>query len=164
MCDDIPKLAGQLLLTCRQAKITLRLAESCTGGLAASYLTAIAGCSDVFERSLVTYSNQAKIECLGINKELIEKHGAVSKQVARAMAQGVLANAPGCIGASVTGIAGPAGGSAQKPLGLVHFGLVASNGEKMHMMRLFPPTTREEIRQKAVFNLFQLLLSATILR
>lgn len=115
--------AASLLMACRARKIMLATAESCTGGLIAATLTAIAGSSDVVERGFVTYSNEAKQELLGVPPELIVAHGAVSEPVARAMAEGALARSRAGIAISVTGVAGPGGGTAAKPVGLVWFGL-----------------------------------------
>jgi len=108
------------LLISRGWKIAL--AESCTGGLVCAALTELPGSSDWFERGYITYSNQAKSECLGVPVELIESFGAVSEPVAKAMAQGALRNAGANVGASITGIAGPTGGSPDKPVGTVCFG------------------------------------------
>ena len=101
---------------------TLALAESCTGGLVCATLTDLAGSSDWFERGYITYSNEAKSECLGVSPELIESFGAVSEQVAKAMAEGAQKNAGVNVAMSITGIAGPAGGSIEKPVGTVCFG------------------------------------------
>ena len=101
---------------------TLALAESCTGGLVSAALTNLAGSSDWFERGYITYSNQAKTECLGVPAETIESFGAVSEQVAKAMSEGAQKNAGVNVAVSITGIAGPAGGSIEKPVGTVCFG------------------------------------------
>src|ERR1700704_736810 len=113
--------AVALLEACRTCGETLATAESCTGGLLAATLTAIPGSSDVFERGFVTYSNAAKSEMLGVPFWLIERHGAVSEDVARAMAGGALTHSHATLAVSVTRIAGPDGGSADKPVGLVYF-------------------------------------------
>ncbi|MDE2129301.1 MAG: CinA family protein [Betaproteobacteria bacterium] len=107
----------------------LGCAESCTGGLVAAAVTSIAGSSDWFERGLVTYSNRAKIELLGLPQALLDTHGAVSREVATAMARGVLARAPVQAALAITGIAGPGGGTADKPVGLVWFGWAWRDGE-----------------------------------
>ena len=101
---------------------TLALAESCTGGLVCAALTDLAGSSDWFERGYITYSNQAKIECLSVSAQTIESFGAVSEEVARAMAEGAQKNAGVNAAVSITGIAGPSGGSTEKPVGTVCFG------------------------------------------
>jgi nicotinamide-nucleotide amidase len=120
-------LAGLLDLY-RQRGLRIATAESCTGGLIAATLTAIAGSSDVFERGWVTYSNQAKSESLGVPAELIDAKGAVSSEVAEAMARGALRRAQADVAVSVTGVAGPGGGSADKPVGLVYIGLARKDG------------------------------------
>jgi nicotinamide-nucleotide amidase len=114
--------AEAVLQACRERGLTLATAESCTGGLIAAALTHIAGSSDVFERGFVTYSNQAKTEMLGVPADMIQRLGAVSAEVARAMAEGALAFSRADIAVSVTGVAGPGGGSLEKPVGLVWFG------------------------------------------
>ncbi|HEY1877874.1 MAG TPA: CinA family protein, partial [Rhizomicrobium sp.] len=111
--------AEKLLADARARGLRIATAESCTGGLVAGLLTEIAGSSDVAERGFVTYSNEAKTEMLGVDSELIRQHGAVSPEVARAMALGALKHAHAEIAVAVTGIAGPAGGTRQKPVGLV---------------------------------------------
>src|SRR5690348_6518081 len=121
--DDLLALAGQVLDRYRATRLRLATAESCTGGLIAACLTEIAGSSDVVERGFVTYSNAAKQELLGVPRLLIETQGAVSSEVAEAMATGALAHSLADVAVSVTGVAGPGGGSALKPVGLVHFGV-----------------------------------------
>lgn len=106
----------------RERALTIATAESCTGGLIAAACTAVPGSSDWFERGVVSYSNEAKSELIGVPAELIAQHGAVSEPVARAMAEGLLRASPVQLAAAVTGIAGPSGGSADKPVGLVWFG------------------------------------------
>src|SRR5277367_5992786 len=113
---------------CRAAGLMLATAESCTGGMVAAALTDIAGSSDVVERGFVTYSNAAKTELVGVPADLIEKQGAVSAEVAAAMADGALAHAPVDLAVSVTGIAGPGGATPTKPVGLVYLGIVSKGG------------------------------------
>jgi nicotinamide-nucleotide amidase len=112
--------AARLLQACRAAGVRVATAESCTGGLIVGLLTEIAGSSDVVERGFVTYSNEAKTDLLGVPAALIEAHGAVSGPVARAMAEGALRHSQVELAVSVTGVAGPGGGTAAKPVGLVH--------------------------------------------
>lgn len=112
--------ADALLAACRQRGLKIATAESCTGGLLSGVLTAVARSSDVFERGFVTYSNEAKTELLGVEPALICRHGAVSEDVALAMADGALRRSHANMAASVTGIAGPGGGTAEKPVGLVY--------------------------------------------
>ena len=121
MSGSLDKKAAALLKICRTRGLTLATAESCTGGLIIGCLTAIAGSSDVVDRGFVTYSNASKSEMLGVSGGLIARVGAVSADVARAMAEGALARSNADLVVAVTGIAGPGGGSAEKPVGLVHF-------------------------------------------
>jgi len=131
---------------------TLALAESCTGGLVCATLTELSGSSEWFERGYITYSNQAKTECLGVSAELIKSHGAVSEPVARAMAEGAQRNAGANVGVSITGVAGPTGGTAEKPVGTVCFGWTIANaaGENVtaSQTKLFSGD-RQAIRQQA---------------
>lgn len=134
--------------------------ESCTGGLVAAALTDIAGSSDVFERGFVTYSNEAKTELVGVPAALIALHGAVSEQVARAMAEGGLAHSRADRAISVTGIAGPGGGSADKPVGLVHFALAHRGRPTEHVRMVFADEGRAAIRQNAVRQALAMLVQA----
>ncbi len=123
MSDEFEALvseAATLLAACRAKGLTLATAESCTGGMIAAILTEVPGASDVFERGFVTYSNAAKMQQLAVPAELIATHGAVSKAVAHAMALGALVHSRAELAVAVTGIAGPGGGTAEKPVGLVH--------------------------------------------
>ena len=126
--SEILRLAGEVLDACRTRGWRLATAESCTGGLVAAALTAIAGSSDVVERGFVTYSNKAKTELLGVPPATIAAHGAVSAETTAAMARGAIARAPVDHALSVTGVAGPGGGSAEKPVGLVVLGLARRDG------------------------------------
>ena len=114
---EMREAAEHVLFTCRKRGFKVATAESCTGGLIAAALTAISGSSDVVDRGFVTYSNAAKVEMLGVPETTLERHGAVSEATARAMAQGALAHSRAQVAVAVTGIAGPAGGSADKPVG-----------------------------------------------
>lgn len=127
--ESLTDLATAVLNTCVAARIHLATAESCTGGLIAGCLTAIAGSSRVVDRGFITYSNQAKTEMLGVPADLIKKNGAVSEPVAKAMASGALERASVGIAVSVTGIAGPDGGSKEKPVGTVWIGLARKGKE-----------------------------------
>jgi nicotinamide-nucleotide amidase len=151
--------AGSLIDRCRAAKVKLALAESCTGGLIAACLTEIAGSSDVLERGLVVYSNAAKAALLGVPEHLIEREGAVSEAVARAMAEGALRTAPVELALAVTGIAGPGGGSAKKPVGLVHFAAARRGAGTLHRAAQFPGA-RSEVRLLSVATGFALLTQA----
>ncbi len=137
-------------------KLRLATAESCTGGLIAAALTAVPGSSAVVERGFVTYSNEAKAESLGVPADLIARYGAVSAEVARAMAQGALAHSHAEIAVSVTGIAGPGGGSAEKPVGLVHFACARRGGTVRHVERRFGDIGREDVRTASVIQALDL--------
>ena len=151
--------AETLLAACRAREIKLATAESCTGGLIAAALTAIAGSSDVLDRGFVTYSNQAKNEMIGVPLPLIEAHGAVSEEVAQAMAAGALARSRAGIAVSVTGVAGPGGGSADKPVGLVCFGL-ARRGQPTSAERRIFAGDRTAIRAATVSHAFAMIRAA----
>jgi nicotinamide-nucleotide amidase len=145
-------LATDVLTRARARGLKLATAESCTGGLISALLTEVAGSSDVFERGFVTYSNQAKEEMLGVQKELIREHGAVSIQVANAMAYGALTHSGADISVAVTGIAGPGGGSPDKPVGLVYIAVMriapdVGGGEQLYQ---FGDPGRTEVRLKTV--------------
>jgi nicotinamide-nucleotide amidase len=151
--------AASLLEVCRAKGIRLATAESCTGGLIAAALTAIAGSSDVVERGFVTYSNEAKTEMLGVPAELIASAGAVSEPVAQHMAEGALRRSPADIAVSVTGVAGPGGGSAEKPVGLMCFGLARCGRPVASEHHVFPGD-RTAIRAAAVARAFALIRAA----
>ncbi len=151
--------AAELLEACRARGITLATAESCTGGLVAAALTAVPGSSDVVERGFVTYSNAAKSEMLGVPVWLIERHGAVSEDVARAMAGGALTHSRASLAIAVTGVAGPDGGSAEKPVGLVHFAAGMRDAAISHERVLFGDLSRSEIRRLSVERAFRLVAS-----
>jgi nicotinamide-nucleotide amidase len=148
--------AAALLDACRARGWKLATAESCTGGLIAAALTAIAGSSDVVDRGFVTYSNEAKNQMIGVPLPLIESRGAVSEAVAAAMAQGALSRSRAGIAVSVTGIAGPGGGSPEKPVGLVWFGLARTGKPPITESRIFPGD-RTAIRAATVAHAFALI-------
>lgn len=135
--DDLESLSERVLAACRDARLRLAVAESCTGGLVLASLTATPGASDVVERGFVTYGNDAKVEMLGVPGALIDVHGAVSEPVARAMAEGALRHSPADIGVGVTGIAGPGGATAEKPVGLVHIAAAQKGRDTLHERHLF---------------------------
>lgn len=151
-------LATQVLRRARFAGLRIVTAESCTGGLIAAALTAIAGSSDVVEGGLVTYANSAKTRLLGVGEDLLADHGAVSEAVARAMAQGALERTDGTLSLAVTGIAGPGGGSADKPVGLVHFACALAGGATAHRRMLYGDLGRGAVRAAAVRTGLQMLL------
>lgn len=154
---DIERQAEDLLAFYRRYRLTLATVESCTGGLVAAALTGIPGASDVIDRGYVTYSNRAKHEMVGVPKELLERFGAVSEQAARAMAVGALSRCPANVTVAITGIAGPGGGSEEKPVGLVHFAAAREGRETLHLERRFGEIGREAIRAEAVLQAFDLL-------
>jgi nicotinamide-nucleotide amidase len=149
-------LAAAVLDLCRANRLRLATAESCTGGLIAGCLTAVAGSSMVFDRGFVTYSNIAKTEELGVSAELLARRGAVDEAVARAMAEGAMAKAGVDVAVAVTGIAGPDGGTPDKPLGLVHFAAARLGTETVHVRCVFPGD-RHEVRAAAVEAALRLL-------
>jgi nicotinamide-nucleotide amidase len=143
----------------RARGLLLATAESCTGGLIAAALTEIAGSSDVVDRGFVTYSNAAKAEMLGVPAEMIASHGAVSEPVARAMAEGALQRSDAAVTIAVTGIAGPGGGSPDKPVGTVWFGCACRGDPTVTECRVFPGD-RSAIRTATVRRAFELIRSA----
>jgi len=148
--------AAAVLDECRAKGCRLATAESCTGGLITATLTAIAGSSDVVDRGFVAYSNEAKMELLGVQAGMILDHGAVSEPVVRAMAEGALARSRADIAVAVTGLAGPGGGSADKPVGLVWFGL-AHSGAPLHSECVVLPGDRAAVREATVAHAFALI-------
>lgn len=155
---EMREIAERVLFTCRKRGFKVVTAESCTGGLIAATLTAIAGSSNVVDRAFVTYSNEAKREMLGVPWDAILGHGAVSEPVARAMATGALARSAATLAVSVTGVAGPGGGSAEKPVGLVHFGAARTGFETIAERHVFPGD-RDGIRRVAVLTALTMLAS-----
>ncbi len=158
LTPPIHDLARKLVEQCASQKQKIATAESCTGGLIAAALTEIAGSSSVFERGFITYSNEAKTEMLEVDAGLLEQHGAVSGEVAEAMAQGALNHSTADIAISVTGIAGPSGGSAAKPVGLVFIGIANRRGAVFHYKSLFKGD-RDDVRLQAVEEALKLLIS-----
>lgn len=154
---DVIMEAKEVLDLCRSAGLTLAAAESCTGGLFTACLTDIAGSSAVVERGFVTYSNAAKGELLGVPADMIEAHGAVSEQVARAMAEGALDRSRADIAVSITGVAGPGGGSEEKPVGLVHVACARREQLTDHRRMLFGDQGRTRIRVLSVRTAFVLI-------
>jgi nicotinamide-nucleotide amidase len=147
--SDAITLAESILYFCRSSKLKISLAESCTGGLVAGAITSVAGASEVFERGFITYSNSAKIAMLGVKEETLLKHGAVSKETALEMAIGAIKYSSADIAASVTGIAGPSGGSSTKPVGLVYIAVAMKNGSYDIKKYIFSGN-REQVRSSAV--------------
>ncbi|MEC9367826.1 MAG: CinA family protein [Pseudomonadota bacterium] len=157
MDPDLLRTAEKLLACCREEGLTLATAESCTGGMISAALTEIAGSSDVVDRGFVTYSNEAKREMLGVPAALLDRHGAVSEEVARAMAEGGMKRAGTDLCVAVTGIAGPGGGSADKPVGLVHFAAARDGAGTLHRRVDFGDLGRAEVRRRSVAEAFSLL-------
>jgi nicotinamide-nucleotide amidase len=152
-------LAARLVALCRDRKLTVATAESCTGGLIAGAITGIPGSSEVLDRGFVTYSNNAKTEMLGVPADLIKAVGAVSEAVAQAMATGARQRAGVDMAVSVTGVAGPGGGSPEKPVGTVWFGLAGPDGGVITRHKYFPGD-RAAIRTASVIFALELLLTA----
>jgi nicotinamide-nucleotide amidase len=157
--DTLQTLATAVLERCRAAGLRLATAESCTGGMIVAALTEIAGSSDVVERGFITYSNEAKAELLGVPTGLLAAKGAVSAEVADAMATGALARAPVDLAVAVTGIAGPGGATPTKPVGLVWFG-IGRRGETVRTERHIFPGDRAAVRRAATARALALLKHA----
>ena len=151
-------LANALLEEARGKRLKIATAESCTGGLIAGALTEIPGASEVVDRGFVVYSNNAKTKLLNVRAAVIMRHGAVSEEVARAMAEGALKNSAADIAVSCTGIAGPTGGSPEKPIGLVHFAAARTGETTLAEECRFGDLTRGEIRMRSVEAALKLLL------
>jgi len=158
--EHLLQSAATLLERCRARGLRIATAESCTGGLIAALLTEIPGSSDVVDRGFVTYSNAAKREMLGVPAELIETQGAVSEPAARAMAEGALARSEADFAIAVTGVAGPGGGTADKPVGLVWFALARRGGEGRVEQRRFGETGRAAVRLDSVRTALGMLSDA----
>ena len=141
----------------RQHRLMAATAESCTGGLVAAALTAVPGSSDVVDRGFVTYSNAAKTELLGVDPALIARHGAVSEPVARAMAEGAVARSAASVAVAITGVAGPGGGSAAQPVGLVHLAAHRRGGQTLHLERRYGEIGRGAVRAAALADALDLL-------
>jgi nicotinamide-nucleotide amidase len=154
---ELREQATTLLAAARAGGLKIAVAESCTGGLIAALLTEIAGSSDVFERGFVTYSNAAKEEMLGVPAALLRQHGAVSEPVARAMAEGAIRNSTAQLAIGVTGIAGPGGGTADKPVGLVHIAAARAGAATRTRECRFGDIGREQVRLMSVAAALTLL-------
>jgi nicotinamide-nucleotide amidase len=164
MDPELIAAAARVLEANRAAGRTLAVAESCTGGLVAAALTEVAGSSDVFDRGYVTYSNDAKMDAIGVNRDILETFGAVSIAVAWAMAQGTIRHSHADIAVAITGIAGPSGGSEKKPVGTVVFARALRNGDPDVVtadVRHFGDLGRSEIRRQAALVALELLMPET---
>ena len=155
--DEHLHLAADLIDLCRQRGIKIATAESCTGGMIAGCLTAVSGSSDVFERGFNTYSNEAKSEMLGVPEDIIENHGAVSSEVALAMAEGALDNSPVALTVAVTGIAGPGGGTPDKPVGTVQLAAAFADHQTLTRHEVFPGE-RNDVRLATIKSALELML------
>jgi nicotinamide-nucleotide amidase len=154
---EIDTLARLLIDECRERRLRIVTAESCTGGLVSAAITAVPGASDVFERGLIVYSNRAKQELLGVPGDLIADYGAVSEPVARMMAEGALEHSNAHVSVAITGVAGPGGGTDLKPVGLVHFATARANQSVMHRVERFGDLGRMEIQMSAAQLALELL-------
>jgi nicotinamide-nucleotide amidase len=157
--SDLTAAAAAFLAVARTAGVRIVTAESCTGGLAAGLLTEIPGSSDVVERGYVTYSNTSKSETIDVPPKLITAHGAVSEPVARAMAEGALARSGADLAVAITGVAGPGGGSAEKPVGLVWFATARRDGATESLECRFGDLGRSQVRLEAVRTALEQLSS-----
>ncbi len=155
--NEVAAAAAVLIKLCTERKLTIATAESCTGGLVAGALTEVPGSSAVFDRGFVTYSNKAKQQMLGVPVETLRDYGEVSRQTAEAMAQGALEKAKVDLAVAITGIAGPGGGSADKPVGLVHFAVASRDGTTMHAAKRYGDIGRAEVRHKSVLQALGML-------
>jgi len=153
---ELLETTDKLLRLCQEAGLQLVTAESCTGGLVAGCLTEVPGASNVLERGFVTYSNESKTALLGVPAELFERVGAVSEEVARAMAEGALAKTQADLSIAVTGMAGPGGGTKEKPVGLVHMAAAARGQAPRHEQHFFQGD-RTEVRLQSVHAAISLL-------
>lgn len=158
--SDESALAVRFIDACKAAGIMAATAESCTGGMIAAAITDIAGSSAVLDRGFVTYSNEAKVDMLGVSAATLDAHGAVSEQTALEMAAGALARSRAGVALAVTGIAGPDGGSAEKPVGLVWFGVAVAGRPAVAQSRVFDNRGRAFIRAETVRTALELGIGA----
>lgn len=157
--EDAFERAAEVIEICRNAGLMVATVESCTGGLVSATITAVSGSSDVLDRGFVTYSNEAKNELVGVPMALIETHGAVSAEVARAMAEGGVKNSNAQIAVSLTGVAGPGGGTETKPVGLVHFACAREGQDTVLYHEVFSGD-RNAVRESSVLQAFSLIIAA----
>ncbi len=156
----IEQMAGAVIAQAQALGLRIATAESCTGGRVAAALTDVAGASTVFDRGFVTYSNESKQELLDVPAATLAQHGAVSAETARAMARGALARSRADLAVAITGIAGPGGGTAEKPVGLVHFACARRGGAVVAHEARFGALTRDAIRAGATARALDLLIDA----
>ncbi|MEC7734843.1 MAG: CinA family protein [Pseudomonadota bacterium] len=152
----IKKQTEEVIKKCKKKGYLIATAESCTGGMAASYLTSISGSSEIFDRGFITYSNLSKVELLGIDEGLINKYGAVSSETAIAMALGAVSNSRANISVSITGVAGPSGGTDMNPVGTVYIA-IANNNKTNYNKFSFENQGRNFIRQSAVYEALRMI-------
>ena len=157
--DRLNRAARSFLDAARSQRLTLATAESCTAGLVAACVGEVPGCSDVLERGFVVYSNAAKTEMLGVPAALIAVKGAVSAEVACALAEGALARSQADLAVAITGIAGPDGGSAEKPVGLVHFAAMRRGRAVVHEEMRFGDLGRLSVQAESVAHAFRMLMA-----
>jgi nicotinamide-nucleotide amidase len=157
MNEELHAAAAIALDACRARRLKAATAESCTGGLVAGALTDIAGSSAVFDCGFVTYSDEAKQKMLGVAAETLRDHGAVSRQTAEEMARGAIARSNADIAVAITGIAGPTGGTAEKPVGLVHFAAASRGGALAHKEMRYGNLRRAQVRRKSVLEALAML-------
>ena len=155
--DETLDRAARLIRVATDAGVMIATVESCTGGLIAGAITSVAGSSAAFERGFVTYTNEAKSQLLGVELAMFDLHGAVSEEVARAMAEGAINNSDAQISIAVTGIAGPSGGSSEKPVGLVHIAAAKDGAETLHERHVYSGD-REAVRTKTVSTALGMVL------
>ena len=155
--DEVARMAKALHGRLLEGKLSLVTAESCTGGLIAAAITELPRASFTLERGYVTYSNESKQNDIGVPEDIIRRHGAVSEQTARAMAEGALAHSKADLAIAVTGIAGPDGGSQEKPVGLVHFATARHDRKTLHREVRFGDLGRSEVRRRSVLAAFELV-------
>ena len=155
---EIEEAAGRIIALYGARRWMISTAESCTGGLIAGALTEISGSSAVVDRGFVTYTNEAKAHLLGVQQETLDTFGAVSRQVALQMAHGALYRSRASVSVAVTGIAGPTGGSPEKPVGLVHFAVAARDGRIVNKECRFGAIGRSAVRQRSVLEALRMLM------
>lgn len=154
---DIEEAARALLDLCKAKNLTVATAESCTGGLVAGALTEIPGSSAVVERGFVTYTNLSKQQTLGVPVDTLKQFGEVSRETAEAMVKGALAHSPASISVAITGIAGPGGGTTNKPVGLVHFAAASRDGRLIHHEARYGDIGRSKVRHQSVLQALSML-------
>ncbi|MDC0247098.1 CinA family protein [OCS116 cluster bacterium] len=154
----IDKLTQKVVKECEKQKRVLAVAESCTGGMLSSYITSVSGSSKIFDRGFITYSNDAKIDLTNVKKKTLEKFGAVSKEIALEMVEGTIKNSHSSLGISITGVAGPGGGTSVNPVGTVYIAIMIDDKSDIKKFN-FPNKGREFIRQESVYEALQLLLN-----